>query len=94
MASDPGEHKLFGMADALVLDACRPTRGFPVEERYGLQAQIQRAAVSVPANIIEASARRTTKDYLYDLTVALGSASELRTLLGLSRRLGNLERLA
>jgi len=42
----------------------------------------------VPTNIVEGCARRSTKDYVHFLTMSLGSACEVRYLLGLSCRLG------
>jgi four helix bundle protein len=65
----------------------RLTQAFPQQERYGLSSQMQRAAVSIPSNIAEGHARDSTKEYLYHLSVSLGSLAELETQLVLSERL-------
>lgn len=53
----------------------------PSEEKYGIRSQLTRAAVSVPANIAEGSAKSSEKDYKRILEISLGSAFELETLL-------------
>ena len=58
------------------------TSKFPSEERYGLTAQLRRAAVSVPSNIAEGQARKGTSEFV--LSVAEGSLAELETQLLLS----------
>lgn len=63
---------------------------FPREERYGLTNQIRRASVSIPANIAEGAARRTQKEYIHFLYVALGSVSELDTLIIIAKNLNYL----
>ena len=54
---------------------------FPQEEKFSITSQINRAAVSIPANIAEGSSRNSDKDYARFLQIALGSAFELQTYL-------------
>jgi four helix bundle protein len=80
--------KVFQMADALAVEVYQRTARFPAAERFGMQSQLRRAAVSVPTNIVEGAARRTSKELSQFISVALGSASETRYLLGLANRIG------
>lgn len=68
------------------------TKSFPSEEKFGLTSQIRRAAVSVAANIAEGAARRSQKEFLYFISNAQGSVSELATELFIAFRLGYLSK--
>src|SRR5271156_1045728 len=65
------------------------TRTFPNEEKFGLIAQMRRASVSVPSNIAEGQARRTTGEFIQFLSHAEGSVAELDTQLYLAVKLGH-----
>ena len=55
------------------------TTSFPAEEKFGLVSQMRRAAVSIPSNIAEGQARRTTPEFIQFFTHAQGSTAELDT---------------
>lgn len=82
--------KAWEQAIELVTAIYTATSSFPAQEMFGLSSQLQRAAVSVPANIAEGFARNGTKELLHFLSIAAGSLSELDTLIELAARLGYL----
>jgi len=64
---------------------------FPRHELFGLSSQMRRAAVSIPSNIAEGAARRTTREFLAFLYVARGSQAELETQVQLAATLEYLD---
>ena len=57
----------------------KATDSLPEKECFALSAQMRRAAVSIPCNIAEGSARNTKAQFLQFLFIARGSLSELET---------------
>jgi four helix bundle protein len=66
------------------------TARFPDSEKWGLVSQLRRAAVSVPSNIAEGSARGRTREFIHSLRIARGSLAEVETQLRIAERLGYL----
>jgi four helix bundle protein len=60
----------------------------PSEEKFGLEIQICKAAVSIPSNLAEGSAKKSKKDYRNYLDIAFGSSFELETELLVIEMLG------
>ena len=77
-------------AHVLALGIYRVTKRFPNEERHGLVSQMRRAAVSVPANLVEGHKRTSKRDFANFLSIAESSLEELKYYLLLSRDLGYL----
>lgn len=75
------ELKAWQKARLLVKDVYMLTKSFPNEEKFGLISQMRRAAISIPSNIAEGTGRRSNKDFIRYLDIALGSAYELETQL-------------
>jgi four helix bundle protein len=77
-----------GRARTLAHGIYRATSVFPAVERYGLAAQMRRAAVSIGSNIAEGCGRQGDRALIACLQIALGSASELEFQLALATDLG------
>ncbi|NES46262.1 four helix bundle protein, partial [Moorena sp. SIO2C4] len=83
--------KVWNRAMDLVVLCYQLTSKLPKTEIYGLSSQIQRAAVSIPANIAEGKGRLHLGDYIHHLSIANGSLKELETHLLITGRLSYLK---
>ena len=90
MARDHRKLRVFHDAHEMVLKVYRLTRDFPRHEWYALRLQLRKSAVSVPSNIVEGSARLTTREYVNFLNISRGSAAEANYLVDLAAELGYL----
>ena len=80
--------EVWRLAHVLTLEVYRVTRAFPPAERFGLKAQIRRAAISIPSNIAEGGGRTGDRELVRFLRIARGSAAELEYQLLLAQDLG------
>ena len=81
------ELDVWKLGKEITVDVYQLTQCFPKHEQYGLAAQMQRAAVSIPSNIAEGFNRFHNKEERQLLYMALGSCGELETQLEVSGEL-------
>jgi len=81
---NPEDLRVTASARTLAIQLYRATSRFPTSERFGLTAQMRRAAVSISSNIAEGCGRNGVRELIHFLHVALGSASELECQLRLA----------
>jgi four helix bundle protein len=85
------ELKIWRASMDVVKEVYAFTAQLPSEEKFGLKSQINRAAVSVAANIAEGSGRTTNKEFQYFLNVSISSSFELETELILASEIFSIE---
>jgi four helix bundle protein len=83
--------EVWQVARKLTKQVYEVTGNYPAEERFGLVAQMRRAAVSVGSNIAEGATRSSAKDQAHFYQLAFGSLVELISQLILSTDLGFLK---
>jgi four helix bundle protein len=71
----------------LVVKLYRLTEQFPKSEFFGIVTQIRRCAVSIPSNVAEGFGRRSEKEFIRFLQIAMGSIFELQTQIIISVKL-------
>ena len=63
----------------IVVEIYRVTKTFPADEKFGLTAQLRRAAVSIPSNIAEGHDRLGAAEFRRFVSIARGSVAEVET---------------
>jgi len=71
-----------------VVQVYRITRAFPAEEKFGLTAQLRRAAVAIPSNVAEGHDRLGGAEFRRFVSIARGSVAEVETQIAVAIALG------
>jgi four helix bundle protein len=86
------ELKVWQEAKAVAVEIYRVSTKGLLARDFGLRDQMQRASVSIAANIAEGYDRTTPKEFSRFLDIARGSAAELRTQLDIALAVGYIDK--
>jgi four helix bundle protein len=78
------ELDVWRLAMDIVVAVYRVTRVFPAEEKFGLTAQLRRAAIAIPSNIAEGHSRLGAGEFRRFVSIARGSGGEVQTQLAVA----------
>ena len=81
------EYNVYQQSMQLCIGVYRACKSFPLDERFALANQLERAAVSISSNISEGSSRSSDADFAHFLEISLGSAFEVETQLTITFKL-------
>src|SRR5262249_53961729 len=85
------ELRVWQLALDIVIEVYRVTRAFPAEEKFGLIAQLRRAAVAISSNIAEGRSRLGAAEFRHFVSIARGSVAQVETQLAVAVALGYVE---
>ena len=81
------ELKVWNKAISLSIEIYNISKGFPLEEKYGLTSQMRRCSISIASNIAEGAGRNSKNEFIHFLSIANGSCYELQTQLIIANKL-------
>jgi len=84
---NPEKLRLAPAAEDLAVMIYDYTSAFPREERFGLAAQMRRAAISIGSNVFEGAGKQTNKAFAASLYVGFSEGGELLFQLRVAVRL-------
>ncbi len=85
------DYKVWHLGMQIVVEVYQVTKVLPDTEKYGLQSQMRRSAVSIPSNIAEGCSRQSDKAFAHFLEIAIGSSFELQTQCIVTSKIGYLK---